>query len=313
MTAFLAWSIVATLVAIACIAVPLMRRKDGRAPIAALVAALSLPAAVVLGYVTVSDYPWSPPRDVNGWASMGDAYLAQGHFAEARDAYRQAMNLGDAGDDDIIMAYVEAAVLADSSAIQGDPGNLIDEVLKRNPRQAKALWYGGIRSLGHGDVETAKTRWRQLLELSPPPEVRRILEQQLAALDAPTAPDSNAQNQAGEGAISVRVRIAPELAGKVTPGATLFLIARAPGAGGPPLAVVRRSPAELPLELAISDADRMAPGESLAALAEIRLTARLTNSGDAKAAIGDVFGETTWRSGAPSGQPTDILIDKLVQ
>lgn len=312
MTTFLAWSIVATLVAIACIAVPLMRRKEGHAPIAALVTALFLPVAVVLGYVTVSDYPWSSPRDVNGWASMGDAYLAQGHVAQARDAYRQAMNLGDA-DDDMIMAYVEAAVLTDSSALQGEPGNLIDEVLKRNSRHAKALWYGGIRSLGLGDVETAKSRWRQLLDLSPPPEVRKLLEQQLAALDAPTATDSSANIQAGEGAVSVRVRIAPELAGKVTPGATLFLIARAPGASGPPLAVVRRSPAELPLELVISDADRMAPGESLATLAAIQLTARLTNSGDAKAAIGDVYGETTWRSGPPSGQPTEILIDKVIQ
>ncbi len=313
MTAFLSLSALMAIVAIALVAVPLIRRKDDSAPVAALLTALVLPVALVFGYVAVSDYPWSAPRDVNGWVSLGDSYLAQERFGEARDAFRQAMKLDGEGDDELSMAYVEAAVLADGASLQGEAGEIIDEVLQRNPLNPKALWYGGIMSMGRGDVATARTRWSRLLELSPPPAVRRILEQQLAELDSAGAAGNSAPGVAATGrTLPVRVRIAPELAAKVGAGATLFLIARAPGGSGPPLAVVRREAAQLPLDIEISESDSMLPGRSIAGLDTVQLTARVANGGNAVASAGDVYGEVLWRSDTSAKQPVEIVIDRVV-
>jgi cytochrome c-type biogenesis protein CcmH len=341
---FLFAAVAMTLTAVALVVVPLFREKSAPAPIAAVLSALAIPAAVTLMYAAVSSYPWSvavrgsagavtaqsavadtpeisalkervrkSPDDAAGWISLGDGYMGQERFADAREAYREAIHLSGENRDDLRLAYAESSVLQDRQALMGEAGKIVDEVLSRNPMNPKALWYGGMAALGRGDTAAAKSRWSKLLELSPPPQVRQVIEQQLASLgggapggaDAPRAPSGTT--------IPVRVAVKPELAGRIKAGASLFLIARAPGAAGPPLAVVRRNSASLPLELEISDADSMVPGRSLAGLAEVKLTARIANDGQALAAPGDVFGDALWSPGSPSGDPLQILMDQIVQ
>lgn len=339
--AFLSIAVLMTLAAVAMVIVPMLR-GGGNSPVAAVVSALAIPAGVVLLYAIVSNYPWSgapgaipvpasdqvavapladseeiatlkealaqAPRDVQRWVSLGDAYLAQERFAEAREAYRQAIAVSGGGDDALRLSLAEASILADRNALMGEAGQIIDDVLFRDPFNPKALWYGGMAALGRGDTDTAVKRWSKLLELSPPPRIRQIIEQQLAGLGASVPAAGSGSTPAPGPRIPVRVALQPELAGRVKPGAALFLIARDSAAKGPPLAVVRRDAVTLPLDLEISDADSMVPGRSLAGLAEVRLVARIANDGEALAAPGDVFGEATWR---PAAGRVEILIDKV--
>ena len=345
MIVFLFAAVAMTLLAVALVVVPLFREKSAPAPVAAVLAALAIPAAVTLLYAAVSSYPWSltagrndgagteqsaaadspeisalkervqkTPDDAAGWVSLGDAYLAQERFADARDAYREAIPLSGENRDDLLLAFAEASILLDRQALMGEAGQIIDQVLSRKPMNPKALWYGGMAALGRGDTATAMSRWRKLLELSPPTQVRQIIEQQLASLEggAPGVAGDAPRESSGT-RIPVRVAVKPELAGRIKAGAALFLIARAPGAAGPPLAVVRRNSASLPLDLEISDADSMVPGRSLAGLAQVKLTARIANDGQPLAAPGDVFGEALWSPGSGSGAPLQILMDQIVQ
>ena len=82
--------------------------------------------------------------------------------------------------------------------------------------------------------------------------------------------------------------------------------------GGPPLAVIRRQASDLPLTLAISDADIMLPGKTLASLASAKLVARIANGGDPIARPGDIYGEAQWVRTGASGSPVSILIDQVV-
>lgn len=344
MTAFLATAVLLTIAGMAFITLPLLRGSRA-SPIAALVTVIVIPVVVLLLYAAVSNYPWADmregaagdgnqatllsagadidalraaadaaPGNVQAWLALADGYLAMERFAEARDAFARAMEQDSGRTDDVQLAFAEASILADRSALAGDAGRIIDEVLVRNPTNAKALWYGGMSALSRGNNGAARARWSALLELSPPVQVRQVIEQQLAALDTGTGgEDAGPATAAGNIVIPVRVRVAPGIAPQVRDGAALFLIARAPGDLGPPLAVVRRQPARLPVELQIGDADGMMPGRSLAELGEVALTARIANGGEPVASSGDVFGAAVWRREADQSEPVEILIDQVVE
>jgi hypothetical protein len=97
--------------------------------------------------------------------------------------------------------------------------------------------------------------------------------------EAPT-PEGGRGMDASADAPPIRgiVEVTPELAGRVPPGAVLFLIARR-GGGGPPLAVVRVAEPRFPLEFVIGPEHRMIP--SIPFAGELQLTARLDQDGDA--------------------------------
>ncbi len=335
MIAFLSAGIAMTLVAVALVVVPLFREKSAPAPVAALMAAVSIPVAVLLLYATISSYPWTTPAtggpaaadtpeigalrarvkekpdDAGGWVKLGEAYFGEERYAEARDAYRNAVRLTGNGNQEYRLGFAEASILADRGALTGEAGKIVEEVLSVDPANAKALWYGGMAALGRGDTAAARERWSRLLALSPPPRVRQILEEQLARLGGGSAPPAAPPSGGPGQKIPVHVSVKAELSRQIRPGAALFLIARAPGGAGPPLAVVRRDGVELPIDLEISDADSMVPGRSMGGLAQVQITARMANDGEALPAPGDVYGEVLWGPGAGPA-PLTLVMDRVV-
>jgi hypothetical protein len=95
----------------------------------------------------------------------------------------------------------------------------------------------------------------------------------------------------------------------VPPGSTLFVIARS-GAGGPPLAVVRRAVGSWPVAVSMTDANAMLPGTSLAAAGPLRLVARISRQGGPVAASGDLYGEVGYDFS--SARPVTVTIDRIV-
>jgi cytochrome c-type biogenesis protein CcmH len=274
MTWFIASAIVATLLAVALIIVPLYRAPAGSAPLTAVLTALLLPLTVALLYAMTSTYPWleqagvaaadggtaeildskliieiknfldTNPRDANAWNRLGDAYLEESRFAEAREAYRRTLELKGGSDDELQLAFAEAAILADRSSLLGEAGRMVDDVLGRSPSNPKALWYGGMAALGRGENDLARQRWSRLLDLSPPPQVREVIEQQLAQLGGLAAGQASPgeSRPAAVARIPVRITVKPELASRIEPGAT-FSSREAPAAA------VRRSPSSVAMQL----------------------------------------------------------------
>lgn len=329
MSGFIALAIVTILGAVALIVVPLFRHP-ARAPVAGLVVALGIPAATALLYATLTSYPWAgmpvsgqlnpagdppaiaelrrqltmQPNDAAAWLQLGQHYLAGERYSEAQNAFARVLSLNPQNNEAKLGA-AEAAIMMDPVALRGEAGDLIEEVLAAQPDNPRALWYSGMAALGRGDARTVRERWQRLLALSPPAQIRQIIDAQLAQL-----PEAAPRVAAPGTTLTVRVRISPELAERVNTGAPMFLIARDPARPGPPVAVLRRDAASLPATLAITDADMMLPGQSLTGLTEIKLTARIANGGGTQARSGDLFGEAAWTPAAP--QPLEILIDRTV-
>jgi cytochrome c-type biogenesis protein CcmH len=112
------------------------------------------------------------------------------------------------------------------------------------------------------------------------------------------------------GTVTVRVKLGPAVAGKVPPGALLFVLARDPTQPGPPFAVKRLPAAHLPLDVVLTEQDAMLPARTIKTAKQLLIVARFSVSGMPTASSGDVYGEIPYD--LASAKPVDLLIDKLV-
>jgi cytochrome c-type biogenesis protein CcmH len=268
------------------------------------------------------------PGDLEGWRMLGRTYLVSGRAEDAVKAYEKASALGGGRDPEVELDLAEALVLSDRPEAQGRARTIIDAALAADENNQKALWYSGVMAVRADDPDTARTQWSRLLETNPPEEIRQILVAQLAELGvavpqaagaAPTGSAMGAAATAGATAgaatgtkgrtIRVAVSVDPTLAGKVTPGTTVFVSAREAGIPGPPIAAVRIATDQLPTTVVLSDANSMIEGRDLSSVDEVQLVARVAFGGTAVTASGDLVGEATHRKGAP--EDVSVVINRV--
>ena len=329
------WTVAALFcgVAILILLVPvwLHKKRGGRWSVAGIAASLVIaPLAIVL-YSLVTN--WNPelaervnqenalleqleqhlqsnPNDLRGWQLLATSYMQLGRYDEGRAAYQRLWALTPQPDDDLKIAYAESQILADRSSLTGDAGRLIEQVLASRPNDPKALWYGGHVALQLGRDDDVRARWSRLLTMNIPEEVARVVQVQLAELGAAGTQASEPAPVGPEIKLSVTLGDGRSLTA-LAPTAQLFVMALAPEGTGPPLAVIRRPPSAVPGEFSLSDANAMIQGRSLAAYPEVKVVARLSNSGQPVAQPGDWFAEAVVRPSA--GEPVALVIDQVVQ
>ncbi|WP_405233236.1 tetratricopeptide repeat protein [Lentisalinibacter salinarum] len=282
------------------------------------------------------------PDDVEGWKFLGRSYRAQERYREAARAFERAYELAD--DDPVVMLDLgESILFADSTAIRGRAGQLFENALQLAPNNARALWYAGLAAANRGERLLAADRWEQILDTSPPDDVRQILENNIRELraaagagegDAGTPMAATAEMPSQEaapvaatepepepeapvpapdvepGTVPLQVTLSPELASQAPADAVLFIFARTPGVGGPPIAAVRRRAGDLPLSITLSDANAMMAGRQLSTEEELELVARVAKGGSISESEGDLIGATTYRM--DSGETARLVIDQVV-
>ena len=118
-----------------------------------------------------------------------------------------------------------------------------------------------------------------------------------------------AAQTAEPGAITGTLSLAPDLAGRVPEGGTLFIIARRGAGGGPPLAVRRIPSPRFPLEFSIGPENVMIPGVVFEG--DILLSARVDGDGNAMTRNpGDLQGSLD-EPVAPGSRVSIVLDERL--
>ena len=110
--------------------------------------------------------------------------------------------------------------------------------------------------------------------------------------------------------VSGRVELAPELKAKANPDDVVFIFARAAQGPRMPLAVVRAKVADLPVDFTLDDSMAMSPDFKLSSAGELRIEARVSKSGNAIAAPGDLSGEVAPVKAGASG--IRLRIDRVL-
>jgi cytochrome c-type biogenesis protein CcmH len=93
--------------------------------------------------------------------------------------------------------------------------------------------------------------------------------------------------------IQVSVALDPALEEKTSPEDTLFIFARAVKGPRMPLAIVRKQVKDLPLTVTLDDSQAMSPQMVLSNFPEVSIGARVSKTGNAMPASGDLKGEQT--------------------
>lgn len=252
------------------------------------------------------------PADVDGWALLARAYFAMERYADAAVAYGKANALTNGQEPDLLTGEGEALAMAGDRNLPGRPQRLFEQALALAPDHGKALWYAGLSAAQSGDAALARERWEKLSRQELPEAMRAVLDRQLAELGG-AAPASEPAPAAAAGvALRVSVSLAPPLADRVTADATLFVFARAADGPPMPLAVHRGKAADLPQEVRLDDSMAMTPAARLSQFDRWVVTARLSRSGQAQAASGDLQGSLTVERGQLGDAALALVIDQVV-
>ncbi|MBK7333486.1 MAG: hypothetical protein IPI87_14605 [Betaproteobacteria bacterium] len=266
----------------------------------------------------------SDPSDPQGWLLLGRSWSALQRYQESADAYAEAVKRMP-GNADALADWADALGMAQGRTLAGKPTEIIGQALAADPSHPKALALAATAAMERGDNKAAIRYWQSLLALVPPgsedaqgiaativelggtPATGASPAPAPAASARPAAPPTEAPSAGSR--ITGRVEIAPALAARVPPDATLFVYARAAQGSRMPLAIVRRAARELPFEFALDDSMAMAPGATISSAREVVVEARVSASGSATAASGDLSGVSAAITPGTSG--LRITIDRV--
>ncbi len=284
--------------------------------------------------------------DAQGWSLLARSQAAIGRFDGAVRSYER-LNQLKPGDPDILADYAEVVAMTQQESFEGKPWELVQQALKVNPDQRKALAIAGTTELRRRNLQAALGHWERLLKLLPADSedarqvTSAILEVRLAMTGnagtvaakpltpsqgpatpsaqpkpataaAPAQPASAVGTKAGE-RVSGTVTISPEMAKLAAPGDTLFIFARASGPNAPriPLAIVRASVSELPKTFELTDGMSMAPNIKLSDFPLVTIEARVSKAGNASSQPGDLLGASPPLKPGTSG--IKVIIDRVVK
>jgi cytochrome c-type biogenesis protein CcmH len=234
------------------------------------------------------------PDDVKGWSLLARSYYVMARYPEAVRAYGRAAALAPR-DADLLADYADALGMTHGRNLQGKPLELVERALAIDPDHWKALALAGTAAFDRKDYGAAIAYWERLKRVVPADsQIGQSVEASIAEareLGGAAVAAAKAPPPAGVGAkVAGRVSLAPALAAKTAPTDTVFVFARAASGPPMPLAVLRKQVKDLPLEFALDDSMAMAPNLRLSGFAEVIVGARISRSGSASPASGDLQG-----------------------
>jgi len=240
------------------------------------------------------------PDDGEAWAMLAKSYAAMEVWPKALQAYEKAAGLLPR-EASVLSGYAEVLAITGNLVLTGKPMELVRQALEIDPEDMKALELAGINAFREGDFAQASAYLKRMHGLLPPEspyaqdilaaqqEAERLAQSGVPGLAPPPAADSKTAAVAEGVAIKGRIDIAPALKSRLADTDVLFLFAR-PGQSGPPVAAIRASAGQLPLEFVLDDSMAMNPGNTLSRHKQVMLVARVSKSGNPTAQPGDLEG-----------------------
>lgn len=257
------------------------------------------------------------PDDAEGWFMLGRSYMMLNRYDEAADAFSRLRALvGDVPE--VLVREATALAMTRGGSLTGEPTRLVQRVLEQQPDHPQALWMAATAAYQTGDYGTALEYYRRvepMVEGEQLQQVRGMIEELALKGD-----DEQAAAETGEtagqpadagAALQVNVALSPSLQGRAADGDTVFIFARAVDGPPMPLAVVRKTVADLPVTVTLDDSQAMTPQLKLSEFERVTVGARISGSGQPAARPGDLEGESAPLATGTS-KTVEVTIDRVV-
>jgi len=249
------------------------------------------------------------PDDADGWKLLGRSYMVLGKFPEAVAAYAKAAEKSPR-DAQLLADFADALAMTRGEKLAGEPEQLVLRALQIEPNNLKALALAGTASYERQDYAKAAEFWGRMLPLVPADsEDARMISGNVE--EAKKLAGIGGGEKSTHPGVRGTVALSAELKKQAKPDDQVFVFARAAEGPPMPLAVMRAKVGDLPLTFALNDSMAMAQGLNVSAFPRIVVTARVSKSGSAKPAPGDLQGASAPVANDASG--VKVLIDSVVQ
>ncbi|SDW31329.1 c-type cytochrome biogenesis protein CcmI [Nitrosomonas communis] len=258
------------------------------------------------------------PGDIEGWVMLGRTYAIMGQYQEASATYAKLTEIiPDSAQ--LLSDYADVLAMTNDGSLIGKPAELINQALKIDPNYPKALALAGTVEFEQKKYDQAAAFWEKLLSVIPADsqlaqsvnesiaqakslasEGKDSAPMQLAKnsnIDTDLPVEKNQQSQSDKSdntakaaTITGTVSLSPALASKVSPNDTVFVFARAKTGPKMPLAILKLTVKDLPTTFTLNDDMAMTPTMKMSSFPEVVIGGRITKSGQAVPASGDLEG-----------------------
>jgi cytochrome c-type biogenesis protein CcmH len=246
---------------------------------------------------TLAEKLQAKPDNLQGWVMLGRTYRTLENFDAALKAYDSALKLS--ADDDLKLERIEIIAMQRQGQFEGEPWNVIREVLQRDPQHFGALLTAGSASYAEGKFADALRYWEQArkpLDANNPD--LEGLENAIAAVrdrlgmpPAKSSPASSSTSAATSGLnVTGQVNLSASLKSKASPNDVVFIYATPANGDRMPLAIFKTTVSQLPLNFTLDDSSAMTPDRKLSAAGEVMVKVRVSKSGNAMPQSGDLSG-----------------------
>ena len=236
--------------------------------------------------------------DPVAWDMLARSLAALQRYSDADRAYARAIALAP-GNAQLLADRADLLVLLQDRRSAGEPTRLIEEALKIDPDNLKALALAGSAAFERQDFDAALKHWsRARARATPGSDFANGLDRSIeaarssAGAGAPPVKTAARQTPAAAAGVSGTVSIAPALLARVQPGDTLFIFARAAQGPRMPLAILRLPAGNWPASFQLDDSLAMSPELKLSGFEQVVVQARVSRSGQALPQSGDLIGQT---------------------
>ncbi len=260
------------------------------------------------------------PDNVEGWNMLARSYLVLQDYPRALATYARLAELRP-DDPDVLADWADVMAATREGVVAGEPETLLQRALALDAEHVKAHALAGTGAYQREDYAAASAHWERVLARVPEGDGDTAASIRAAINDArvrgglpplaggevppPVAAAAPAVPAAGL-AVRGRLAIAEALNGQAAPDDAVFVFVR-PAGGGMPLAALRFTVAELPLEFSFEGVPLMTGDAPIPP--RLGVVARVSKSGDATARAGDLEGQVADVDVA--ARDVEVLIDTV--
>ena len=126
------------------------------------------------------------PEDMNAKKVLAEYNLQVGNYNEAYQYYEEVYKKSTIPQDiEVIIGLIESTLLSRPDVLIYDLNELINQSLKIEPLNQKALWFGGLIARASGNIELAKERWNLLIkDPELPIDMQQAVNEQLVLINS---------------------------------------------------------------------------------------------------------------------------------
>jgi cytochrome c-type biogenesis protein CcmH len=247
---------------------------------------------------TLADKLQSQPENLQGWVMLGRTYRTLENFDASIRAYDAALKLS--ADDDLQLERIEVIAMQRQGNFDGEPWRVIRDILQKDPQHYGALLSAGSASYAERKYADALKYWEQArkpLEANHPDlpglenaiaTVRETMG--LPAKAASTGPSGGSAAASSALNVSGQISLSAALKAKTSPNDAVFVYATPGNGDRMPLAIMKTTVSQLPLNFTLDDSTAMTPDRKLSTAGEVFIKVRVSKSGNAMPQSGDLTG-----------------------